>query len=264
MNKSLQGVLIVLAAAFVLMMGFTTVLLSKQAFAPAQPATAQPVLAPGGGDEEETPINTIQVTAQGTVRVEPDIAYITLGVQSQAKTAEDSQAANTEKMTALYQALEQLGIAEKDYYTSQYNVNPNYTYTDNTQRITGYTTTNMIEVTMRDLSQIGTLLDAAAKAGMNQAYSLQFGLENPDAAGLDALQTALSNADTKAKLMAETTGVQIVRILSVKDSVVSTTTPNYRYEYAKPEAAYDAAASVPVSSGTMEVTMQASIVYKIK
>lgn len=264
MNKSLQGVLIVLAAAFVLMMGFTTVLLSKQAFAPVQPAAAQPVLAPGGGDEEETPINTIQVTAQGTVRVEPDIAYITLGVQSQAKTAEDSQAANTEKMTALYQALEQLGIAEKDYYTSQYNVNPNYTYTDNTQHITGYTTTNMIEVTMRDLSQIGTLLDAAAKAGMNQAYSLQFGLENPDAAGLDALQTALSNADTKAKLMAETTGVQIVRILSVKDSVVSTTTPNYRYEYAKPEAAYDAAASVPVSSGTMEVTMQASIVYEIK
>ncbi len=263
MNKGLQSVLVVLAAAFVLMMGIAVALLGKQAFA-AQPA-AQPVLAPVSGDEEETPINTIQVTAQGTVRVEPDIAYITLGVQSQAKTAEDSQAANMEKMTALYEALKQLGIEEKDYYTSQYNVNPDYTYTDNTQRVTGYTTTNMIEVTMRDLDKIGTLLDAAAKAGMNQAYSLQFGLENPDAAGLDALETALHNADAKAKLMAETTGVQIVRILSVKDSVVSTATPYNNYRYAAPEAAYDtAAASVPVSSGTMEVTMQASVVYEIK
>ena len=262
MNKGLQSVLVVLAAAFVLMMGIAVALLGKQAFA-TQPA-AQPVLAPVSGDEEETPINTIQVTAQGTVRVEPDIAYITLGVQSQSKTAEASQAANMEKMTALYQALEQLGIAERDYYTSQYNVNPDYTYTDNTQRVTGYTTTNMIEVTMRDLDQIGTLLDAAAKAGMNQAYSLKFGLENPDAAGLEALKTALSNADAKAKLMAETTGVQIVRMLSIKDSVVSTATPYNNYRYAAAEAAYDTAASVPVSSGTMEVTMQASIVYEIK
>lgn len=263
MNKGLQSVLVVLAAAFVLMMGIAVALLGKQAFAQAQP-TAQQVMAPISGNDEETPINTIQVTAQGTVRVEPDIAYITLGVQSQAKTAEASQAANLEKMTALYEALKQLGIEEKDYYTSQYSVNPDYTYSGNTQRITGYTTTNMIEVTMRDLTEIGTLLDVAAKAGMNQAYSLQFGLENPDAAGLEALKTALSNADVKAKLMAETTGVQIVRILSVKDSVVSTVNPYNNYRYAAAEAAYDAAAAVPVSSGTMEVTMQASVVYEIK
>ncbi|HWR22370.1 MAG TPA: SIMPL domain-containing protein [Feifaniaceae bacterium] len=261
MNKGLQGVLIALAAAFVLMMGIAVALLGKQAF--AQPA-AQPA-APVGGGEEETPVNTIQVTAQGTVRVEPDIAYITLGVQSQARTAEASQAANMEKMTALYESLKQLGIAEKDYYTSQYSVNPDYTYSGNTQRITGYTTTNMIEVTMRDLNEIGTLLDAAAKAGMNQAYSLQFGLENPDAAGLEALETALKNADAKAKLMAETTGVQIVRILGVKDTVVSTSSPYGNYRYAAPEAAaYDAAAAVPVSSGTMEVTMQAGVTYEIK
>ncbi len=264
MNKGIQGVLIALAAAFVLMMGFATVLLGKQALTQV-PSAAQPVTLPVNGEETEAPINTIQVTAQGTVRVEPDIAYITLGVQSQAKTAESAQAANMEKMTALYQVLEQMGISEKDYYTSQYSVNPNYSYSESAPKITGYTTTNMIEVTLRDLDKLGALLDAAAKAGMNQAYSLRFDLENPDAAGLEALKTALGNADVKAKLMAETTGVQIVRVLSVKDTVVSTATPYSDYRYAAAEAAaYDKAASVPVSSGTMEVTVQASITYEIK
>ena len=155
-----------------------------------------------------------------------------------------------EKMTALYQSLEKLGIEQKDYYTSQYNVSPVYSYADNTPRVTGYTTVNTIEVTMRDLDQIGALLDDAAKAGMNQAYSLQFDLENPDAAGLDALKVALTNADAKAKLMAETTGVQIARVLSVKDSAVSTNSPNDNYRYAAPmaEAAAMDTASVPVSS----------------
>jgi hypothetical protein len=201
------------------------------------------------------------------VRVEPDIAYITLGVQSQAKTAESAQAANMEKMTALYQSLEKMGIDKKDYYTSQYNVSPVYSYTDNTPRVTGYTTVNTIEVTVRDLDQIGALLDDAAKAGMNQAYSLQFDLENPDAAGLDALKVAMTNADAKAKLMAETTGVQIERVLSVKDSAISTSSPYDNYRYAAPmaeAAAMGTASSVPVSSGTLEVTVQASITYEIK
>lgn len=266
MNKTVQGILIALAAAIVLMTAFATVLLSRQALVPAQPV-AQPAILPVTTDEEQTPANTIQVTAQGTVRVEPDIAYITLGVQSQAKTAESAQAANMEKMTALYQALEKLGIEKKDYYTSQYNVSPVYSYTNNTPRVTGYTTVNTVEVTVRDLDQIGTLLDDAAKAGMNQAYSLQFDLENPDAAGLDALKVALTNADAKAKLMAQTSGVQIVRVLSVKDSAISTNSPYDNYRYAAPmaeAAAMDKASSVPVSSGTLEVTVQASITYEIK
>lgn len=265
MSKTVQGILIALAVVFVLMTGFATVLLSRQALAPAQPV-AQPVTLPATANEDQTPANTIQVTAQGTVRVEPDIAYITLGVQSEAKTAESAQAANLEKMTGLYQALEKMGIEKKDYYTSQYNVSPVYSYADNTPRVTGYTTVNTVEVTVRDLDKIGSLLDEAAKAGMNQAYSLQFDLENPDAAGLDAMKAALANADAKAKLMAQTTGAQIVRVLSVRDSGVSTSAPNNNYRYAAPmaEAAAMDTASVPVSSGTLEVTVQASITYEIK
>lgn len=259
MSKGAQTALIALAAAFLLLIGFAAVLLGKEVLTPSQPASII-----GTGTEEEAAVNTIQVTANGTVRVEPDIAYITLGVQSQAKTAEDAQESNMEKMTALYQVLAQMGIAEKDYYTSQYNVSPNYTYSGSTQKITGYTTTNMIEVTLRDLDQIGALLDAAAKAGMNQAYSLQFGLENPDTAGLDALETALTNADAKAKLMATVTGVEIVRVLSIRDSAVNTVIP-YDDAYRSYKAAAEAdMASVPISSGTIEVTVQASVVYEIK
>lgn len=265
MNKTVQGILIALAAAFVLMIGFATVLLGKQVLSPAQ-QSSQPVISSAAADDKAS-ANIIQVTAQGTVRVEPDIAYITLGVQSQAKTAESAQTANMEKMTALYQALEKLGFEKKDYYTSQYNVSPVYSYTDNTPRITGYTTVNTVEVTVRDLDQIGALLDEASKAGMNQAYSLQFDLENPDAAGLDALKVAMDNADAKAKLMAQTSGVQIVRVLSVQDNATSTNSPynNYRYEAPMAEAAtMDTASSVPVSSGTLEVTVQVSIAYEIK
>lgn len=265
MSKTVQGILIALAVVFVLTTGFSTVLLSRQAFAPAQPV-AQPVTLPATTNEDQTPANTIQVTAQGTVRVEPDIACITLGVQSEAKTAESAQAANLEKMTGLYQALEKMGIEKKDYYTSQYNVSPVYSYADNTPRVTGYTTVNTVEVTVRDLDKIGALLDEAAKAGMNQAYSLQFDLENPDAAGLEAMKAALTNADAKAKLMAQTTGAQIVRVISVRDSGVNTSSPNNNYRYAAPmaEAAAMDKASVPVSSGTLEVTVQASITYEIK
>lgn len=259
MSKGAQTALIALAAAFLLLIAFAVIVLSKEALTPSQPASII-----GTGGQEEAAANTIQVTAKGTVRVEPDIAYITLGVQSQAKNAEDAQQANMEKMAALYQALGQMGVPERDYHTAQYSVSPNYTYSGSTPRITGYTTTNMIEVTMRELDQIGALLDAAAKAGMNQAYSLQFSLENPDTAGLDALETALTNAQAKAQLMATVAGVQIVRVLSIGDSAVSAVTPyDDGYRSYKAEAAADMAL-VPISSGTMEVTVQASVVYEIK
>ena len=202
---------------------------------------------------------TIQVTGTGTVSASPDQAILYLGVQTQATTATQATSDNAIAMANVITALTNAGIDKNSIQTVSYTLTPTYSNPVNQSvpaTIIGYIAVNAIQVTVNDLGAIGKILDQAISAGANQVQGVSFTLSSSTLATIQnqALQLALTDADSQAKTMATSLGVTIVGPISV--------TPGYEFQptnYNRFAAA--ATAQTPIQSGTLQVTATAQVTY---
>ncbi len=206
--------------------------------------------------------NVISVSATGTIKVMPDIAYVSAGVVTQDADAAKAQSDNTEAMTALFEALKGAGLTEDDIDTTNYTVYPMYDYSEGGNgRITAYEVTNTVRITVRDIKRVGEIITAAAENGANTNFSIAFTLEDEDAHYNEALTKAMEEAKAKADAIATAGGVSLGGVLSVSEGSYSYS-PVYEYA-AQPSMAADAGQETPVSAGELEVTATVSVVYSI-
>src|SRR3954467_306927 len=99
----------------------------------------------GAQDATRPPVPQIMTSAQGEVRVIPDRATVTVGVQTRAATAADAAAQNSRKQRAVIDAIKARGVAADQISTTNFNVIPETKYDREGQspRITSYLVTNM-------------------------------------------------------------------------------------------------------------------------
>lgn len=218
---------------------------------------AEPVKA-----EEAKNNGTISVTGNGEILIKPDVAYIQVGLETTGKTAKESHDANAKQFTELSKVLKDLKIADKDIKTARFNTYPNYEWINNKQELKGYRTEQMIQVTYRDLNQIGNVLDQLATAGANRVQGVQFGSEKIEEYKLEALDKAMENARGKADRLAKHAGANIKGVISISESG-SYYQPMYDYNvnigYAMP--AKEDAFSTQIYSGEIKVQANVSVSY---
>lgn len=154
---------------------------------------------------------SIQVSGEGIIKVKPDIAYVTLGVQTKHQNAQQAQTENTTKMNEVLKTLKQLGIDEKDIQTSQYSVYPEYRYIEKTgeRKEDGYIVNHLLQVTIRDITKIGKVLDSTLTQGVNVSHDIQFGISKEEEYYQEALKAAMKNAQGKAEAIGQTMSVKI-------------------------------------------------------
>ena len=100
---------------------------------------------------------TLDISASGDVRVTPDMATITLGVNTQGSTAAAALQANATQMTKMVAALKQAGIADKDVQTSNLSLNAQYDYPQNQPpHLNGYQASNQVSIVVHDLKKVGS------------------------------------------------------------------------------------------------------------
>ena len=203
---------------------------------------------------------TITVTGSGSVTLTPDIAYINIGVHSQDPTASVAISQNSTRAQAVIDALKAAGIADKDLKTTNFSVYPQQQY-DSGGKMTGiiYMVDNTVYVTVRDLTRLGVLLDASVIAGANNISNISFDVADKTSALSQARLTAVTNARKQAD---ELTGAAGVTLGAVQTISYYDITPPVTIQYARAASA-DSASSVPVQSGSMEITTTVTIVYEI-
>jgi uncharacterized protein YggE len=221
------------------------------------PAQAMPLRAASlvSADPSVANGSTIVVVGTGTVKAKPDVAYINVGVQAHGATAQDAQNEASRLMAAVVAKLKALGIADKDIQTSGINV---YPVTDQSpDKITGYTATNTITVTVNEIDRAGEILDGAIGAGANTAGGISFGIKDPAPLQRQALGEAVKDARPKGDAIAQAMGVQITGIKSVTEDAAAGPIPY-------PKLALPAAqgmGSTPVAPGELTITAQVTVVY---
>ena len=205
--------------------------------------------------------HTISVSGTGRVVLTPDTADVRLGVTSTARTVKAARTSAAVAMTAVIASLRHAGIAEKDIRTTTLSLQPTYDWTSNTTppRVTGYSLTNAVAVTIRDLDVLGDAIDGGLAAGATSLDGVAFRVADQAAAESQARQAAMAEAAAKAKTLADAAHVSIAGVASISESVAPIPYPVYYGAMA--EGAKDVA--TPVLAGTTEVSVSVAVVYLI-
>lgn len=211
---------------------------------------------------------TIAIEGHGEVYAAPDMATVNSGVTSQGATAREALDANTTAMNELIAALKDAGIEARDIQTSGFSVNPNYVYSDERDangyslppRINGYQVSNSVTVVVRDLADLGSILDKSVTVGANTVNGVSFSVADPSELLDQARKAAFADARRKAELYAEVAGENLGDLLSISEQQ-SYNAPQPYPMYARAEMA--AAAPVPVEAGEMSFAVSVNVSWDL-
>jgi uncharacterized protein YggE len=206
---------------------------------------------------------TINVTGDGEVTATPDIAYLYLGVITDKPTTIEAQSANSTAINNVIAAIKEEGLKDEDITTTDYSINPKYDYDNNTgaSTLVGYTVSNTLKVTVKDISKVGQIIDAATESGANVSNSISFGISDYEKYYNMALLNALSNAQNKAQNISSFLGIKLTTPVTVTEN--SSGIPNDL-----PVPLHDklesgnSSVSTPIQAGTYEVKADVSLVYE--
>jgi uncharacterized protein YggE len=205
---------------------------------------------------------TISVNGSGVVEVTPDIARITVGVYTENEDAQEAVASNNEQSDAMIAGLTDAGIAESDIRTTNYSIWPRNDFGPNGEIVgTTYVVDNSVQITVRDLDQIGDVLDAAVKSGANSIGGIQFDLSDREGAQQQAMVVAVDNARERAEVLAQAAGVEVGAVMTIQSYLGGGTPVPFEKSLAVADAA--GMGSVPVAPGEMQIQVDVSVVYEI-
>ncbi len=256
MNYEVNGKI----SKFILLAGilFATVMISACSALPSSPST-------GGVSSDVLPIvqHTISVSGRGTVSLVPDMVSLSIGVQTEGAVAADAVAANTARSGLVIEALGEFGIDSRDISTTNFSVFPIQNRGPNGNIIsTTFRVQNTVNVTVRDLDNLGGILDAVVTAGANTISGIRFEANDVSSrlAHDEALTDALVDARRQADLLADAAGVRVVDVLSIS---VSTFGEPLAFVQSRALGDFGGGGDVPISPGELDLTVEIFVVFEI-
>jgi uncharacterized protein YggE len=201
---------------------------------------------------------TVTVSGSATVRSAPDEALVSLGVQTQANTAQGAMQQNADRMERVLSALAGLGITKDDLATSYVSLWP--MYGNGGTDITGYQASNQVDVTVRDIDQAGVVIDAGVDAGANLTNGITFQLSEENQAVDRALAEAVRDARGKAEIMATAGDAALGQVVTMVEASVPSYPPIY---YGRDMAVAEAGATTPIEAPTLETQVSVTVTWEL-
>lgn len=151
----------------------------------------------------------------------PNIATLTIRVESTAKTTSEALKNVNIKTQEVFKIFKDQGIAEKDYSTAGLNISPEYDYSGDIQVLLGQKSSQTLSVKIRNLTpdgaKIGSLITALAALGDGVIINgVTFDQENKKIGVKDARKAAFESAKTKAAEFAELSGKTLGRVKRIE------------------------------------------------
>ena len=213
---------------------------------------------------------TISVSGSATASSNPDTLVIVLGVESEAKTANESLSQNSNSLNSVISSLTNSGLSEDDIQTSNFSIYPTYDsikdFNGNWQQVlTGYRVSNILSIQTDKIGSAGDIIDAAVSSGANRVDNVSFQLSDKKLQKIsdDLIADAINDATQKAEKALVPLKQKIVGVKSVviHDNVVP-------YYDSPMRASFDGFAessmkSAPIMSGDEEITTNVSVVFYI-
>jgi uncharacterized protein YggE len=242
------------------MKAFTLALAAALAALPGSLMAQQPPPPPFGPPPPPPPA-TITVSGRGEAAGIPDLATLTLAVVSQAKTAADAAQATAKSATAVVDGLKGLGVAARDIATTSLDLSPVYGREAEAPKVVGYRAANRITLRLRDMAQVGAVLDKAVALGVNEIQGPTFSFDDPTRLRDEARRKAAADAQRVAKLYAEAMGVTLGPLRALSED---TAFPMPRPIPMMAKGLAAGAPPTPVEAGEMDVSATVTATFDVE
>lgn len=256
---------------FVSTVAILFVLIGTLAFSLVGAAVPQ---AAGAEDEGTTTLpRTVTVIGQGTASAAPDQAVLNVGVQTTGATVKEAMADNNEIMDAILTSLDEMEIESKDIQTTNFSI-----YFERTPSIAmasdrmvqegpsmegAYRVSNMVQVTIRDLDEVSTVLDNVVEAGANNIWGVNFTISDPDALEDEARVKSVADARERAEELAELHGVSLGQVVTISEAIGGGIGVPM-FEASRAMSAGFGGGGAPVEPGELEFTFSIQVTYEIQ
>ena len=214
------------------------------------------------GYGRQIPANVITVSGEGKVLVKPDIAIINIGVIKEDVDLGKAQQNAAGVMDSLIKFLKENKVDNKDVKTTSYSISPRYDYKEGEQKLRGYEVHQNLEVKIRDLEKVGSILSGSAVRGANQVGSLTFSVDDPKKAKEKARDMAVKDAREKSIRLSKSLGVNLKKIVSYSESGGEGPIPIF--SKAEFGLGGDFPTPAPTPSGENEIRVLVYLTYEIK
>lgn len=221
-------------------------------------------------------VPTIAVSGTGQATAIPDTAEFSFTVDKTAATVVAAQNAASALANQAIAAVEQAGVASKDVQTTDYSINPHYTYTATQPTVCplnsiggcslthqvpdGYEVSQTVDVKVEMASTTGQILQTIGGLGITEVSGITFTESNKDAAEDQARAAAIADAQAKAKTLASQLGVSLGPVVTFQES------NNYPQPVMYAAAGVPSAALAPapeIPAGQNTVTDNVTVTYEI-
>ena len=177
---------------------------------------------------------TFDATGDAEITAVPDEAQVRLGIEVQQSTVDTAQEEANQIINNITQAIKKLGVDKEDIQTQSYQVNPNYDWSDDNRRITGYQVSTQVLVKVTDFEKLNQIIDTGTNLGANQVGGINFSLSDAKQEELkkEARQEAIDEAKASAEELAKLAGVKLGKVVNVYENAGN----NYDYPAYEPKA----------------------------
>src|SRR5215510_2640689 len=183
------------------------------------------------------------------------------GVTTRAKSVKEATDTNSKMMAAVTAALLESGIEQKDIQTLRFSIQPVYASQEprTEPKLSGYSVSNQVRVTIRQIGKIGEILDRVITAGATDLGSIAFLVSNPSKALDQAREAAIADARRKAEVYTHASGLRLGQVKwIIEDTGVALPVP-IRAQAGSPSMA----APVPIAIGEDTLRVKITVGFEI-
>lgn len=161
--------------------------------------------------------NTISVTGEAEQFIAPDTASISFSMTRKSKNLSEATDSVNKRISELIRSLKDDGVKESDIKTTGYNVNPQYVYLERERTFDGYRVTQSVQVKIRDLDNVNTVVTKIGKLEVDNVSGLTFFIDNDEKIQEDLREDAIKDAKKKASKLAKDLGVNLDDIVGFSE-----------------------------------------------
>ena len=213
----------------------------------------------------------IIVTGSSSIELKPDMATISLGVESYATTVSVARDNASISINEMLDVMKNVGIDDEDIQTTAFNIYPQYEYIEvredgrvrGVQELVGFTVSNMLLVTVKNLDDIGEIIDKITDAGGNDVRfnSINFGIQDPVPYQSQLRKLAVEDGITKASQLAEYSGVKLGSITMINDYSSQASVAQDQAVFAERAMVIP---STSINPGSLNLSMQVDMIFEIE
>ena len=214
----------------------------------------------------------IWVSGKSSIEVKPDVAILRIGVETEGLNTKEALNRNSKYADAVLKYLKQNQVGSDDIQTTNININPRYEYPEITgpssrvrkQVLVGYIVNNSVIVKVRDIDNLGTLIDGVTEVGENsiRINGIEFTKDNIEPFMEDLRKDAVENAIDKANQFAKFSGVSLGVLIHLSEMPVSSYPRGDMFETRG--LASSAFISTPIQEGTLKYTLDVQAGFSIE